>query len=111
MTARERNPRPRLQRKMATEHLRRRQLLSETGGAEVLAQRVPLERVGGEGRPGVGERELRANASVVSPPASAATIQAGPICVLGPGPRLYREGRRLAQSHDHAVREQGPELN
>lgn len=108
--AREREPRPRLlQRRMTKEHLRRSRLLSEAGGAEVLAQRVPPERVGGGEAPGVRERELRANASVASPLASAGTTQAGLICVLGPKRRLCRAERRLARGHDPSIRgRQGP---
>ena len=111
--ARERNPRPRLrQGMMAKEHLRQRSSLSEAGDAEVLAQRVPLERVAEEEAPGVRKRQRRANASVASPLASAATIQASLICVLGPRHRLCRAGRRLAQvARGHDLSEgQGPEL-
>jgi hypothetical protein len=82
---------------MAKEHLRRRQWLSEAGGAEVSAQRVPPERGGEEEAPGVRKRQLRANASAASPLASAATTQAGLICIPGPRRRLCRAGRRLAQ--------------
>src|ERR1700733_1171789 len=96
---------------MTKEHLRRRRLLSEAGGAEVLAQRGPPERVGGGEAPGVRERELRANASVASPLASAGTTQAGLICVLGPKRRLSRAERRLAQGHDPSIRgRQRPKL-
>jgi hypothetical protein len=87
--------------------LRRRLLLSEAGGAEVLARRVLPERVEGEGEelPGVPAARVRGNASVASPPSvvSAAMTQAGLICGLGPRRRLClcQEGRRLAQSQRH----------
>ena len=106
-TIRERNllP-PRLQRRMARERrLRRRRLLSEAGGAEVLARGVPPERVGGEEGPGVPAARVRGNASVASPLSvvSAATTQAGLICGLGPRRRLClcQEARRLAQGQRH----------
>lgn len=105
--ARERNPQPHPQiRRLTMQRLRRRQLLSEAGGAEVLDRRAPPERVGVEEAPGVAavERKRRANASGASPPppVSAATTQVGLVCVSCPRHRLLcQSGRRLAQSQRH----------